>query len=202
MPNLIEFDLDAFSDGQVRSKLWLLSKLENFCQSQPGLQQGLRLGFLASWYGSLPLFLLTREKLKVLSMDLFDVDADSLKHSRKILEHWWIHGMPMKFHHLDVNQIEYNNYDFNFVVNTSCEHIQELDWFHQLPVGMWFLFQSTNMPHVQHVRTPKNLHEFTQQFAPYCDLYLSESLNFHYPDKSFERFMVIGQKIRQSYRDL
>jgi hypothetical protein len=62
------FNQDAFSNGQIDSKLWLCRELESLEWSSDYTQ------IYGGWYGVLAFLLLSREKFCVGRIESFDID--------------------------------------------------------------------------------------------------------------------------------
>ena len=188
-----KFNLDAWSDGQTQSKLWLSRELEKLWSSDDS-----HIWIYGSWYGTLAQILLCRERLSVKKFQLFDIDPHAVEVSKKLSLTWQIHRIAeFKFHLLDCLSIS-NSYISSkkpdFIINTSCEHFENYSWFKNLPAGQKFAIQSTNMTHATHILKSENLNHFLEQLGPVTKIFFSGEFFFNYPENSFSRFMVIGQK--------
>lgn len=79
--------------------------------------------------------------------------------------------------------------DFNMVVNTSCEHMNN-DWFNNLPDGTFVvLHQNDYFSNEQHVNCMKDI-EDTKKNYPMSEIYYEGTLDTHL----YNRFMLIGRK--------
>lgn len=192
---LLNLNLEAFSDGQVRSKLWFCEFLEKL----PIAKQPSRYIILGSWYGILALFLLVRNKMQIQEMILNDMDPEALVISRKIVEKWTFTPPYIQFNNQDANQLNQNLFQCPenvplVVVNTAVEHFSSIDWLARLPSGSHVLLQSTNMPHVTHCNLSSTLSDFKRFIEPYVHVRESDKISFDYPDKKFDRFMIYGER--------
>ena len=187
-------NLDAWSDGQIQSKLWLCRVLEN----QWNVQTPSHFWIYGAWYGILAQFLLVREKIAVRHFDLFDIDSEALSIAQALTSSWWIQKkVSFGFHHRDCDDVTENEIQQNqpdLVINTSCEHFQCYQWFHNLPKGQKFLLQSTNMQHPTHILRPNSLSNFIDQLGPVSEIWYQDVLPVRYPHFEFDRYMVMGQK--------
>lgn len=188
--------MDAFSDGQVGSKLWLCEQLENEVSNKKLKTD--TIWIFGSWYATLPFLLFSRGKLDISNLACFDTDPKANKVATKILNHWIYLGRDIKIHQMDCGKIYATGSTFvgkspDFLINTSCEHMANYDWWHQMPPGTNFALQSTNMPHATHSNSVKSLSEFRKLIQP-SELFYESTLEFRYPNLKFDRFMLIGRK--------
>lgn len=184
-----ELNLDAFSDGQMGSKLWLCEQIEKIYANQK-----LNLWILGSWYGTLAFMLLNRGRVHIQSVQLVDIDAQALQISKYILNHWEIAGLPIRFIHEDIAQLEDLIPAGDLVINTSCEHMPYASWLDRLSPGTQFLAQTTDMKHVEHTNKSPDLNHFIDQLGPLNQIIYRGQKDFAYPNFRFSRFMVIAQK--------
>jgi hypothetical protein len=178
-------DKDAFSNGQVDSKLWLCRELEKLdWTSQLTHVYG-------GWFGVLSFLLLSREKFKVDQIRSFDVDANCERIADMINENWVIKDWQFKAHSMDCNNELPGNPDL--VINTSTEHFDSMDWFKNIPSGTRVILQGNNMPHDDHYVCSNSLQDFENEYT-LTDVVYRGSLDFNYPEWSFTRYMIIGVK--------
>lgn len=79
--------------------------------------------------------------------------------------------------------------DFNMVINTSCEHMDN-SWFENLPEGTFVvLHQNDYFSNEQHVNCMKDI-EDTKANYPMSEIYYEGTLDTHL----YNRFMLIGRK--------
>jgi hypothetical protein len=190
-------NMDAWSDGQVASKLWLCENLERVCLERKIPTD--TVWIFGSWYGTLPYLLLTRQRLLIKKLVCFDVDADANKIAWKILNHWQINGPVIEIYNQDCSQITiespiYKQAFPNLIINTSCEHMKGYAWWSKVPAGVHFAFQSTNMAHPTHINSPSSLIDFQNRISP-ARFDVNVVKEFRYPKFEFDRYMLIGQKL-------
>lgn len=186
--------MDAWSDGQMRSKLWLCDLIEKDFANNKDPQE---IWILGSWYGLLAQLLLVRQKLNVKKIRLFDIDAEALEISKKILNFWMIENKVEIIHEqIDCNQIPtfYWQQKPNIIINTSCEHFKNYNWL-VFPAGINLYVQSTNMAHPTHINGVQNLEEFKNILAKNkIKMTYADQIDFKYPNFSFQRYMISGIK--------
>lgn len=185
---------DAFSDGQVRSKLWLVENLNKWTLKYLDPAIRYTLSWYGSWIGLGPFLVLCSTKLNLLCLNLIELDQDALRNSASILEHWSIHGLEVNFINADMNVWQPNSDAAQLFINTACEHLLETEWLSRLPRDSFVLLQSTDMVHEEHINCPKDLNDFINIYSPFIKILDCQKLDFSYPGKSFSRFMLFGQK--------
>ena len=204
---------DAFSRGQLRSKLWVSDTVNDL-----GIDLGDMVYVCAGWYGVLSSILFERNKVEnILSFDSDDATdnpadtlnkektIDGLKFKAVVKD---IHELKYKTESFDVNHYQYSDVtEFNItkqsmpvkmnatcVINTSCEHIENFDkWWAGIPDDMLVIMQNNDFDddeaHQHAEDTVTSLEEFSNR------LNLSE--NYYEGTLALEeynRYMVIGRK--------
>jgi len=193
MEKFEQINMDAFSDGQMASKLWLCEQLEKSLGPEKRIANTWIYG---SWYGLLPFLLLSRGHISFEKIHLFDIDLKALEISKKILNHWQFGSST---------QIEYHNQDCtvpnpllplpDLIINTSAEHFQNYDWWKNIQKPVTFIVQSTDMEHAEHISKVSSLSELKNNLGIFSTLF-EGTKEFNYPNFQFKRFMVIGSKNR------
>jgi hypothetical protein len=178
-------DKDAFSSGQVASKIWLCEELEklNWKSDLTYVYGG--------WHGITGFLLLSRGKFTVNKIRSLDIDPSCEAIADMINENWVWRDWKFKAFTQDCNKFEAQYGDL--VINTSTEHFDTNEWFDQLPKGMRVVLQGNDMPHDDHVVHSATLEDFASQYPLSSTAYKS-SLTFHYPTWKFTRYMIIGVK--------
>lgn len=196
--NTAELNLDAWSDGQMKSKLWLCQELENNWSKMFSPTIHAHIWIYGAWYGTLAQFLLIRDRVPIRQIELFDIDEVAVAVARKMTTMWWLNKkVSFDFHSGDCRLIATDKISQakpDLLINTSCEHFVDYDWFTNLPRGQKFLLQSTNMKHPTHILCPENLDDFKTKLGEVNKIYYEGVLPFVYPNFQFDRFMVIGEK--------
>lgn len=181
----MNIDKDAFSSGQIGSKIWLCEELEklNWCSQLTYIYGG--------WHGITAFLLLSRGKFKVEKIRSLDIDPSCEAIADMINENWVWQDWKFKAFTQDCNNFQGQYGDL--VINTSTEHFETKDWFDKLPSGTRVVLQGNNMIHDDHVVYSKSLEDFKQHYRLTDILYQGEK-QFVYPDWQFTRFMLIGTK--------
>lgn len=181
----MDFNKDAFSNGQVDSKLWLCQELEKLNWSSTETH------IYAGWYGVLAFLLLSRGQFKVDRIRSFDIDPSCEPVADMINENWVIKNWQFKAHTEDCNVYVPGHPDL--VINTSTEHFDSMQWFERLPTGTRVILQGNNMPHDDHVVYSDSLDSFINHY-PLSSIAYKGQLEFTYPNWRFTRYMIIGIK--------
>lgn len=193
--NMKPLNMDAWSDGQMRSKIWLCRELERLW---PFGDRPTNIWIYGAWYGTLAQFLLIRERIKISRFDLFDIDSEALEISKAMSTMWWLNKkVQFGFHHQDCREIPPNIWQEgkpDLVINTSCEHFVDYKWFDGLPTGQCFLLQSTNMEHPTHILRAQSLEDLKRNLHSISEIFYEGTLSFKYPHFKFERYMIFGKK--------
>lgn len=198
----LSIDTDAFSHGQIKSKIWLMHYF-NECTKKhlsSSHSEPFDIHWYGSWVGVGPFLMLLKSAFKIRSIDLYDLNSEDLQTSMRLLEYWHIeHGIDFRTHAGDINHITYEvtkdtPLKNQIIINTSCEHVIETDWLIKLPNAAHVFFQSTDMELPEHVNCPKSLEDFKEKYSPYINILDTNVLNVKYTNKSFNRYMLFGQK--------
>jgi hypothetical protein len=192
--NIHPLDFDAFSHGQISSKLWLCEKLEAYGKTH--FDCPISISVYGSWIALLPFLLLSRGQIQIRRFDLYDLDTDAHRVAQKILDFWkFTSDLKINFHTQDCNHLVVQPEDTDLLINTSCEHMEGLQWWDQLPNKTHFCLQSTDMKHPTHISSPVSLDGWTQSLAltPKQISYSGEQ-SISYTTFSFNRWMLIGKK--------
>lgn len=176
---------DAFSSGQIGSKIWLCEELERL-----GWKSDLAYIY-GGWYGLTAFLLLSRGKFQVNKIRSLDIDPACEPMADMINENWVWQDWKFKAFTQDCNNFEGQYGDL--VINTSTEHFESKQWFDRLPIGTKVILQGNNMPHYDHVIHSETLEDFVSEY-PLSSIAFKGEKEFVYPNWSFKRYMVIGIK--------
>jgi hypothetical protein len=183
MKNLL-LDKDAFSSGQISSKIWLCEHLE-------GLRwKSNETDIYGGWYGILAFLLLSRGKFTVNKIRSFDKDPLCQPIADSINENWVWQDWKFKSFTEDCNTLESTA---DLIINTSTEHFESKQWFDNIDQGTRIILQGNNMKHDDHIIHVDNLNDFVNLYSLSSIKYQGQ-LDFTYPTWSFSRYMIIGIK--------
>jgi hypothetical protein len=199
-----EYLTDAFSRGQLRSKLWLVDTIKEL-----ELDLGEMIYVCAGWYGVLGALLFERFDVKG-SIRSFDID-DTCAFIAETLNRVYVQdGWKFKASTVDVRNLTftgdvYESKKYNgdvetitdiaatCVINTSCEHIENFEEFwSRIPNGTLVIMQNNDF--VEHedetvVNTVSSQEEWETKLNV-SELLYSGTLEL----EKYNRFMVIGRK--------
>jgi hypothetical protein len=189
--------VDAFSIGQLKSKLWLIEQLPT----------NMGLVFIcAGWLGTLANLMFERSRDKFDKIRNFDIDKDCYRIADNINRQWVVDGWQFKASTLDILKMNYPTTYTTFrangtsldltempdtIINTSCEHINEFSkWYEKIPKGVLLVLQSNDYFEIDdHVNCSISLKEFAVQ-TPMTDVVYQGELEL----PKYKRFMRIGYK--------
>lgn len=181
------FDImNSVNDGQFESKEWLVKILVPFINQADRRS----IAVLGSWYGLVGMILRHH-----ISEDIIirNIDSESLTAE---IGYSFVKNNPIYKNNLfkiddAVNHIMDKPNQYQIIINTSCEHMEEEDiqFILKSKGGKSMVcFQSNNYDSVQsHVNTSKSLDEFVNSLN-LVDVYYAGTLE----SKDYERYMVIG----------
>jgi hypothetical protein len=178
-------DEDAFSSGQIGSKLWLCEELE-----RTGWHSGFTYIY-GGWYGITAFLLLSRGHFSVDKIRSLDVDPSCEPVANMINENWVWQESKFKAFTQDCNNFEPVFGDL--VINTSTEHFENKSWFDNIPKGTRVVLQGNNMPHEDHIIYSDTLEDFMAEY-PLSQYTYTGTKEFKYTKWSFNRYMIIGVK--------
>lgn len=193
MTQLLKIDADAFSAGQIESKIWAAEQLELVVTE---LNTGpLRMYVLGGWYSLLHFILSVRKNIDIEYCRSIDLDPIVSYNANKINNAWEIEDWKFRAYPFDANKLEYT-YDtdkINCAINTSTEHFKSKFWFNLIPKGTLILLQGNDLQIEDHVSRPESLKHFISTY-PVTNLKFSGTMNFQFKNMSYNRHMIIGIK--------
>lgn len=186
-------DFDAFSHGQIISKLWLCEELERYAQPNSSIW------VLGSWYNITAFMLQIRKPDYYKHITGYDTNNDAIEIADKICSAWNIYS-PTTVTNMstDANKLDWSSSP-DIVINCSAEHFDHSTWFELIPVGTIVCIQSTNItdpnePWLIKQPTP-SIKEFSKTYPLSQQFMIGIKpipLNKH--GKFYERYMIIGKK--------
>ena len=196
-PETEESLIDAYSIGQLKSKLWLIENLPD----------NLGLVFIcAGWYGTLASLMFENAREKFDKIRSFDIEPECAKVADNLNRSYVIDGWQFKASIIDILDIEYpltyTTYRRDMtkvqlteqpdtIINTSCEHIKNFDnWYSKIPQGMLCILQTNDYFEIEdHINCSKSLDNFAEA-TPMSNVLFEGEL----PLEKYNRFMRIGYK--------
>ena len=199
--DLVKSLSDAFSSGQLKSKLWLIQKLKDHNLTSLGCVFS-----CAGWYGVLPFLFLTDRRFSITRCFLFEKDPLSVKIAEDINRCFVTKNWAFKAVLQDIQDLDYSMACFqtlrangtavelqavpDTIINTACEHIANFDvWWSKIPQGKLIILQNNDyfsLP--DHINCVSSIEEFKKQAD--MDFLYEGTLNLD----SYRRFLLIGRK--------
>jgi len=171
---------DALSRNQIKSKVWLLNKLNEVNWMTPETTTIL----VGGWLGILPFLADCKqyELGKVINVDIDDTVNKPSAILNSTIEYTVLND--------DIRTMEFDKYDDLVIIDTITEHFHDHgSWVKGLPKGTRVVLQGNNMFDVpDHVNCFHNLDEFVEDCGVSNILYYGE-LNL----EKCNRYMVIGE---------
>jgi hypothetical protein len=191
MTQLLKIDADAFSAGQIESKIWAAEQLELVIKK---LDTGpLRMYVLGGWYSLLHFILSVRKNIDIEYCRSVDLDPIVSYNANKINNAWEIKDWKFRAYPFDANDVNYAQEKINCVINTSTEHFDNNNWFENIDKGTLVLLQGNDLIIDDHVSRPDSLEQFVNLY-PVTTLEFSGTMNFQFKNMSYNRHMIIGIK--------
>jgi hypothetical protein len=191
MTQLLKIDADAFSAGQIESKIWAAEQLELVIKE---LNTGpLRMYVLGGWYSLLHFILSVRKNIDIDYCRSVDLDPIVSYNANKINNAWEIKDWKFRAYPFDANNVNYTQEKINCVINTSTEHFNNNNWFKNIDKGTLVLLQSNDLLIDEHVSRPDSLDDFIKTYL-LTSLKFSGTMNFQFKNMSYNRHMIIGVK--------
>jgi hypothetical protein len=187
MSQTLNVDRDAFSSGQIGSKIWLCEELEKLFESVDSVW------IYGGWYGLTAFLLNSRGNLKAGQIRSYDINPECEAVADMLNENWVIDNWKFKAKTQDCNVLDLDWNGPDLIINTSTEHFESMDWWNSIPKDTVVALQGNNMPHDDHHVHSASLVDFVKQF-PVSQILYSGQKEFAYPDWKFTRFMLIGIK--------
>lgn len=184
-------NFDAFSHGQIQSKIWLCKELEPF------VPPNAKVAVLGSWYNVIASMLLTRHAEKYQEILGIDIDPDVLSIADQMTEAWRI-GKDAKVRNItgDANTYDLSWYDL--IINCSPEHMEGDEWFRNIDYGKLVCIQSSDVTVADDdiwkcINPNESLDDLTRKY-PLSRYLFSGTKEIRYHDGGYDRFMIIGFK--------
>ena len=183
-------NLDAFSSGQMQSKLWLVQELEECLKTVTKPQL---VWILAGWYGLTNLLIRTRGRIPILEVRSFDSDPECEPIADRVNNLWEWQNWQFKAFTRDVNDLDWSSPP-DIVINTSCEHIHSQQWFWDIPAGTLVAIQGNNQEHHDHITEWMSIEDFARDFPLSETLYTGTKEFVYEGQRPWSRFMLIGRR--------
>jgi hypothetical protein len=174
--------MDAFWQGQIKSKEWLITE---FARHRKNFKSWPSIDIHGGWVGTLA-SMLFQSGLYIDHINSIDIDAEceSIANTMNQIEY-----EAGKFKAITADMCTFKS-DADVIINTSCEHItqEQYDTWLALQPGALFILQSNNYDIPEHIRIASTLEEFKQQSN------LKIIWDGHLKTQLYTRWMIIGKK--------
>lgn len=177
--------LESFWKGQLRSKVWLVERLEEMLATHYNKK---RIIIHGGWNGVLA-SLLFNSRINIGSIRSLDIDPKCEKIATTINKRQEMEG---RFEAVTADMTMYD-YDADVVINTSCEHLTNggfRQWLNLVPEDAIIVLQSNNYFELEeHINCAIDLEDFIKMTRLPKVLWAGE-----YETPKYNRFMIIGKK--------
>ena len=180
--------LDAFWQGQLKSKEWLIKNLEHYIYPEVNktLDFPLTVDIHGGWVGVLA-SMLFQSDLYISHINSIDIDPNCEPISSTMNQ---IELEAGKFRAITSDMCNFKSVA-DIIINTSCEHItqdQYDSWLLNLPKESLLILQSNNYKIPEHIRIAENLKQFEEQSN--INVLWSGELKL----SLYTRYMIVGKK--------
>lgn len=173
-----EFDLDCLSKGQLLSKLWVVDELKKVDRHLG------KVHMYCGWYAILADMIFSN--LKVNRIKSFDIDRSCQKIADEININ---HVIAEKFKAETANILKLKP-NADTIINLSCEHLSNDEWFNRISEGTLVILQSNNFDKIKdHINCSSSIEEMAFKYPMSQFLYAGDLDLIDY-----KRFMLIGIK--------
>jgi hypothetical protein len=177
---MLEFpdqNFDSFQYSQLESKKWLIQNMNAIrFQHVPAIL------VVGGWHGVLAL-MLKHYAYFPHTVITTDIDPDCTKIAQTF---------DCVASTVDMFDIEYDNIPYDFIINTSCEHIDFDRWIKLIPKGKLVALQSSDLKWETHIDNVYSIEEFINR-AGLTENYIAEKRFFDFvPEQN--RYLLIGRK--------
>ena len=172
--------MDAFWQGQMRSKEWLINRLDEY------IDHSVRIDIHGGWVGVLA-SMIFQSKIPARYISSVDIDPHC-EHVTTMMNKIEEQDGRFKAITQDMCVVPVSGDVF---INTSCEHItqEQYDvWLERLPNNSIIVVQSNDYNIAEHVRISKTLEDFKEKSK------LNELWSGSLKTQLYTRWMIIGTK--------
>jgi hypothetical protein len=180
--------LDAFWQGQMKSKEWLIENLVYYIYPERNkeLDFPVSVDIHGGWVGVLA-SMLFQSAIPIKNIRSIDIDPSCESIATMMNKKEEIEG---RFRAVTADMCNIRS-DADIIINTSCEHITQDQydlWLSGLPQNSILVLQSNNYNIPEHVRIANSLEDFKNQCQ--CNVLWARELEL----PLYKRFMIIGKK--------
>ena len=166
-------NFDSFQEGQLKSKKWLIQEMNKM-----RLKHEPEILIVGGWHGVLTLLLKQYAYFKYTILTT-DIDPDCTSIARML-------GCVAST--IDMFEIEYDIVPADFIINTSCEHIDFDKWIKLIPKDKIVAIQSSDMKWKTHIDNVYSIDEFIER-ANLSKVYAAKTAKYF----DNNRYLLIGR---------
>ena len=172
--------MDAFWQGQMKSKEWLITELR---RNKGKIKSWPTIDIHGGWVGTLA-SMLFQSDIYIDRINSIDIDPECEAIANTMNQQEYESG---KFKAITADMCSYRS-EADIIINTSCEHITQAqyDTWLSLQPNALFVLQSNNYEIDEHIRTAATLEEFKEQSQ------LDVIWAGHLDTQLYTRWMIIG----------
>lgn len=177
--------MDAFWSGQLKSKEWLIDRLEYIVRPS-SMENPVSIDVHGGWVGVLSSMLFS-SNIPISNIRNVDIDPHCQQIACAMNK---IEEMEQRFTAITGDMLDVNT-SADIIINTSCEHITQKQyelWLARLPSKSMLVLQSNDYKIDEHIRTCEDLNDFKKQ----------SNINVIFGEKLvlplYNRYMLIGYK--------
>ncbi len=180
--------MDAFWQGQLKSKSWLVDSLVDYIYPKRNKEMSfpVTVDIHGGWVGTLA-SMLFQSAIPIKHIRSIDIDPTCEPIATMMNKGEEITG---KFTAVTADMCALNS-KADIIVNTSCEHITQEQynlWLSRLPQDSLLVLQSNDYTFPEHIRIARSLEEFKEQ----CQVTVLWASELKLP--LYTRWMIIGKK--------
>lgn len=146
---------------------------------------------LGSWYGNFSMMIENDEEIAFDRIINVELDKEALETGQKIIKslgYEFIDGL-----HKDANDLSYHELGKNgLIVNQSCNNIDGIEWFNNIPTGAMVLLTARNNDPGE-INTFSSTFDLVEKYPLSTILYTGKN-NFEDPQTEYEYYILIGIK--------
>lgn len=165
----------AFRIKMMQSKAWLTQTF-----TKQNIDKNAHIIVVGGWLGFTSWCLFKMGYSNITEIDLDDRLHDFSSHMNRF-------NGSFRHQIADVNDVDISKFDV--VINTSCEHILDNEWYDRIVAGTTMILQSNNIDVFDHINKCNSLDEMIGKYP----MTLAYGGELNYGDGT-SRFMLAGQK--------
>ena len=180
--------LDAFWDGQIDSKAWLINELNSSMMND---SSEVNVYVFGSWLGVLSSMLFDCSTFNINTIRGIDIDPECQEISNTVCYPWVKNNQYLAVTD-DMSKYEYDNVP-HIVINTSSEHVEQSvydEWYDRIPYNTLIVVQGNNFFECpEHQRCASSIVDFKR-----LNHVSNPIFSGHHDTSIYTRFMCMWRK--------